>query len=138
MRDDAVFQFGATTGFVELPTSWSLDDFPYFEYLRAGARVYPGLQNTSEVLENWVGDFDFMTRHEAWGVLTYTCHPYVVGRGHRMRMLERLIEQLTEKGAAWLTIEQAIEVFKHRLAGLSTLTPRKGQNDGDHLAPVTN
>ena len=30
------------------------------------------------------------------GVLTYTCHPFIIGRGHRIMMLERLIQTMGE------------------------------------------
>nr|AIA84964.1 CAZy families CE4 protein [uncultured Conexibacter sp.] len=31
---DAPMQFGRPAEVVEIPVSWSLDDYPYFEYLR--------------------------------------------------------------------------------------------------------
>jgi hypothetical protein len=55
-----------------------------------------------------------MTRNEAWGILTYTCHPYVIGRGHRMMMLERLICGLTERGAVFATMEAAAGEYQDR------------------------
>jgi len=42
---DAPMQFGTTTPLIELPISWTLDDFPHFEYLRVGQSLAPGLQN---------------------------------------------------------------------------------------------
>jgi peptidoglycan/xylan/chitin deacetylase (PgdA/CDA1 family) len=47
-------------------------------------------------------------------VLTYTCHPFVIGRGHRMMMLERLIQGLLGQGAVFLTMEQAMAEFLGR------------------------
>jgi peptidoglycan/xylan/chitin deacetylase (PgdA/CDA1 family) len=104
--------FGAETGLVELPVSWSLDDFPHFEYFRGG-----GLQIAGQVLENWLGDFDFMCSDTSWGVLTYTFHPFVIGRGHRMLMLTELIERLLDKGAAFVTAQTAVAEFQDRLSG---------------------
>ena len=46
--------------------------------------------------------------------LTYTCHPFVIGRGHRMMMLERLIQGLLGLGAVFLTLEQALGEFLSR------------------------
>ena len=66
----------------------------------------PGLANTTAVLENWVDDYRYMQKESDWGVITYTCHPYVIGRGHRMMMLERLIETLRDS-ATFVTMEQA-------------------------------
>lgn len=104
--------FGAETGLIELPISWSLDDFPHFEYFRGG-----GLQIAGQVLGNWLGDFDFMCSDTSWGVLTYTFHPFVIGRGHRMLMLVELIQQLLDKGAVFVTAHTAVTEFQDRLSG---------------------
>ncbi len=106
--------FGKETDLIEMPISWSLDDFPHFEFLRLPNSVSPGLQNASGVLENWLNDFEYMRRTCDWGVLTYTCHPYVIGRGHRMLMLESLIEGLIEKGANFITMEGAVHAWLAR------------------------
>ena len=47
-------------------------------------------------------------------MLTYTCHPYVIGRGHRMLMLERLIGGLLEQGAAFASMAEALDEFVGR------------------------
>jgi peptidoglycan/xylan/chitin deacetylase (PgdA/CDA1 family) len=123
--------FGPETNLVEIPISWSLDDFVHFEYLKTGntvkaetstavgvacwrvtaATVMPGLMNASGVLENWTNDFEYMARTTEWGVLTYTCHPYVIGRGHRMMMLERLLLNLMERGAVFCKVEDAVQEY---------------------------
>ncbi len=97
--------FGPETHLVEMPISWSTDDYPHFEYMRMPNMLAPGLNWAGGVLENWYDDFDYMTRIGDSGVLTYTCHPFVIGRGHRMLMLERLIEKLKARGAVFRTME---------------------------------
>jgi peptidoglycan/xylan/chitin deacetylase (PgdA/CDA1 family) len=111
---DRGMEFGKATPLIEMPISWSLDDFPHFEFLRLPTSVTPGLMNASGVLENWLDDFEYMRRTCEWGVLTYTCHPYVIGRGHRMLMLERLLEGLVEKGAVFSTLEAAAREWDGR------------------------
>ena len=110
-------QPGRPTKLVEMPVSWTLDDYPHFEYMR-GARggVQPGLMNAGGVLQNWVDDFEYMTRICDFGVLTYTFHPHVIGRGHRMMMLERLIAALLERGATFMTMEEALAAWRSRQA----------------------
>lgn len=49
-----------------------------------------------------------MTRVCDYGILTYTFHPHV-RRGHRMMMLERLIQRLIEGGAVFMTMEAALQ-----------------------------
>ena len=99
--------FGEPSSLVELPISWSLDDFPHFEYWRGG-----GLQVAEHVMANWLADFRFMQESTDDGVLTYTFHPFVIGRGHRMMMLKQLIEELTRLGATFVTAEQAVARFR--------------------------
>jgi peptidoglycan-N-acetylglucosamine deacetylase len=107
-------QWGHTTQLIELPISWSLDDFPHFEYVRMPAYLQQGLRRAGDVLENWVDDFRYMTQVAGWGVLTYTFHPQVIGRGHRMLMLERLIETLGELGATFARMDAVADEFSQR------------------------
>lgn len=107
---------GRETNLVEMPISWSLDDFPHFEYMRnPNGSIQAGLMNATNVLENFIDDYTYMTRVQPdFGILTYTFHPHVIGRGHRMMMLERLIQKLMEDGAEFMTMEQAMDVWLQR------------------------
>jgi peptidoglycan/xylan/chitin deacetylase (PgdA/CDA1 family) len=55
-----------------------------------------------------------MKRETDWGILTYTFHPFVIGRGHRMMALERLIERLVAEGAEFMRMDAAAESFDRR------------------------
>ncbi len=112
--DDEPIVFGEKTPLIEVPVSWSLDDFPHFEFLRTRDSLMPGLSNARLVLENWLDDFAYMQQAEQWGVLVYTFHPFVIGRGHRMLVLERLISQLAERGATFITMRDAALRFRER------------------------
>lgn len=113
---DKPMVFGQPTDLVEIPVSWSLDDHPHFEFSKTKSGISPGLANANAVLENWVADFEFMQRHVRWGALVYTFHPYVIGRGHRMIMLTNLIDELTRRGAAFLTLDEVQQEFRQRQA----------------------
>ena len=106
--------FGATTPLIEMPISWALDDYPHFEFVRTPATVLPGNRNAGSVLENWVDDFHYLARNLTWGVITYTFHPFVIGRGHRIMMLEKLICTLKEAGAIFMTLENAAAEYAQR------------------------
>jgi peptidoglycan-N-acetylglucosamine deacetylase len=109
--------FGPETDLVEMPISWTLDDYPHFEFVRTGSAILGGLKPASGVLENWYDDYEYMTRIMDWGIITYTCHPFVIGRGHRMLMLERLLDKLQARGAHFLTMEGAVGAWReHSLA----------------------
>jgi peptidoglycan/xylan/chitin deacetylase (PgdA/CDA1 family) len=51
-----------------------------------------------------------------WGVLTYTCHPFIIGRGHRIMMLERLIRRMKDEGAVFQRIDETVQEFRQRSA----------------------
>jgi peptidoglycan/xylan/chitin deacetylase (PgdA/CDA1 family) len=104
----------AVTPYVE--AGHELAHYPHFEYMRLpNGSVMPGLMNATNVLENFVDDFIYMTRVQPdFGILTYTFHPHVIGRGHRMMMLERLIQKLMEGGAVFMTMEAAMQEWLAR------------------------
>ena len=106
--------FGPRTRLIELPIHWSTDDSPHFEFVRTETSIRPGLKNANDVLGNWVGDFLYMRQAVEWGVLTYTCHPFIIGRGHRIMMLERLIRRLKDEGAVFQRMDETAEEFKSR------------------------
>ena len=112
---DRPIEFGKPSDLWELPISWSLDDFPRFEYFRGN-----GLRRASEVLHDWLEDFAYLKEQETRGVLTYTLHPFVIGRGHRFRMLRSLLHSLREQGAEFVTAEQAIALFKQDADDMSS------------------
>jgi peptidoglycan/xylan/chitin deacetylase (PgdA/CDA1 family) len=105
-------KFGPDTPLVEMPISWALDDFPHFEYTRSDAGILPGGSNARLVIENFVNEFKYMKKYYDWGVLTYTFHPHVIGRGHRMFMFEHMIETLRAEGAQFVTMETAVEAYR--------------------------
>ena len=101
------FGFGQETGLIEMPISWSLDDFPHFEFVRTPNAILPGLQSARAVMQNWLDEFLYMKKSVDWGVLTYTMHPYVIGRGYRMLAFEDLVARLAREGAVFTTMEDA-------------------------------
>ena len=107
-------EFGDETPLIEMPVSWSLDDYPHFEYVRQPGGTLPGLKAGSAVLENWIADYRYMAREYEWGVIIYTFHPLVSGRGHRMLVLERLIDTLAREGAEFMSVEAAAAEFAAR------------------------
>ena len=61
-----------------------------------------------------------MYREVDGGILTITMHPQVIGRGHRMLMLERLIEHFQRhEGVRFATLADVAEEFR-------TTHPREG------------
>ena len=80
----------------EFPVDFSLDDWPHFTFNFNPHRV--GLSASSKVLEIWAGELDYMLAHEHDGVLSVAMHPQVIGRGHRMMLLEQFIQHALSTG----------------------------------------
>jgi len=111
------YGFGEETSLIEMPISWSLDDYPHFEFLRTPQTVLPGLQSARTVMANWLDEYRYMKKSVDWGILTYTMHPYVIGRGYRMLALEELVDTLTREGAVFMTMEDAAGQAQARMWG---------------------
>lgn len=111
---DQPAKWGKPCRLIEMPISWSLDDYPNFEFIRTRDWILPGLRNYNAVLANWVDDFSYMTKAVKWGVITYTFHPFVIGRAGRMLLLERLIRKLKDGGAVFTTLEEAAAEYAKR------------------------
>jgi peptidoglycan/xylan/chitin deacetylase (PgdA/CDA1 family) len=110
---DGPYRFGQPVDLVEMPVSWVLDDFPHFEFVRSGDALYPGLSAGSKVEEIWRDEFAFMVREEPGGVFNLTMHPEIIGRGHRILMLERLIDQMAaQDGIAFTSLGEAAGAFR--------------------------
>jgi peptidoglycan/xylan/chitin deacetylase (PgdA/CDA1 family) len=76
MGDERPYRLGSL---VELPVHWRLDDVPYWTALR----------DPREVLASWTAEHDHADGH-----LTYTIHPELTGRGHRLTLLEGLLDHV--------------------------------------------
>jgi peptidoglycan-N-acetylglucosamine deacetylase len=111
------FHFGEETALIEMPISWSLDDFPHFEFMRDAETVTPGLQPARAVMQSWLDEFLYMKKTVDWGVLTYTTHPFVIGRGYRMLAFEELVDRLASAGAVFMAMEDAAREAGERMRG---------------------
>ncbi|MCP4538700.1 MAG: polysaccharide deacetylase [Chloroflexi bacterium] len=90
-------QLGEEVALWEFPVDFCLDDWPHFTFNFSPLRV--GLSAPSKVFDVWAGEFDYMIEHEESGVFTLTMHPQVIGRGHRMALLERLIQHVLSRNS---------------------------------------
>jgi peptidoglycan/xylan/chitin deacetylase (PgdA/CDA1 family) len=85
---------------VELPWFWSQDDAPHFNY-----NMYPlvsyqsGISSPSEVLDIWQMEFDAC--YEEGLLFHVVMHPQIIGRPHRMRMLEQLVQHIQDHSDVW-------------------------------------
>ena len=86
------WEFGKPVDLVELPVAWSLDDFPNFEYYFGPLGTLQTAQSPRSLLQMWKDEFDYLYENEEVGLFMPTFHPQVIGRGHRILVLEGIIE----------------------------------------------
>ena len=111
LRTDESYRFGSEVDLVELPMDWSLDDWPYFGLHWPAHHV--GLRTPEEVERIWKADFDFLYQRLSEGIFILTMHPQVIGRGHRILMLERVIDYLKgHEGVTFTTMSEIAREWK--------------------------
>jgi hypothetical protein len=66
-------------------------------------------------MDSWYDEWCYMRQTEEWGIVTYTMHPYVIGRGFRMFAFEKLLDKLIADGAVFMTMEDAARVAREKL-----------------------
>jgi len=98
---DGEYVFGESTELVGIPFAWHLSDFQFFEFV-PGVTVRQ--DPPSAVYEIWAAELDWAHGNVPGGVFDLTMHPQAIGRGHRLAMVERLIEHA--KGLDGATFER--------------------------------
>ena len=104
------YGWGEETDLVEVPVSWTLDDFPQLEFSsspRPGAR-----SDQASIAAMWIADFEFMREEEPDGIFTLTLHPQVIARGSRLRLLESVIDHMADQGARFLRLTDAVNEWR--------------------------
>ncbi len=122
---DEPLQPGREVSLWEFPVDFCLDDWPHFTFNFDPLRV--GLAAPSKVLEIWCAELDYMVRHAPDGVFTLTMHPQVMGRGHRMGLLESFIQYALHFKAQFLSLESVA-------ARLAAQDGARAGPGGDHAA----
>lgn len=84
---------------LELPIDWSLDDAPYFLFFKPPTTMAQ-FHDPETVQRIWRTEMDGVI--EEGGVFTLTCHPSIIGRHHRITILEGLIDQARRRGDVWI------------------------------------
>ena len=105
------FSFGAPTKIVEVPVSWSLDDYPHFEFVRMPHAIMQSSHTPAMMYANWYDDLKYMLRDFDEGVMTVTFHPQVTDRGHRFLALEKWLDLLMHEEIRFCRIDQLVEAF---------------------------
>ncbi len=98
---------GRKTQIVEVPSAWELCDAAHFLFAYSPTYL-AGMSAPSKVEEIWRGDFDGLYKEGGDGCYVLTMHPEIIGRPHRMQLLERTIEHILEHDGVWWAQMQEI------------------------------
>lgn len=79
---------GTSTGIVEIPTNWYLDDLPPMMFIKNAPNSH-GYVNARDVEDIWRDHFDYFYREYDEFIFPMTIHPDVSGRPHALMMHER-------------------------------------------------
>ncbi|HYB74577.1 MAG TPA: polysaccharide deacetylase [Candidatus Sulfotelmatobacter sp.] len=103
---------GRPTDLVEIPIHWILDDAPFFWFnVQPLVNFGSPMAQPSKVLEIWSEEFEGLYHEGA--LYSLTMHPFIIGRPHRMRMLEKLIKTMREKpGVRFMRARDVVELYK--------------------------
>lgn len=97
---------GRESALWELPMSFELDDWVHFQFNFSPYRN--GTAAPSKVFEIWAGELDWMDDNVDGGLLTVAMHPQVIGRGHRVAMLEKFIQHGLDRGARFSRMDAVV------------------------------
>ena len=94
---------------VELPIDWVLDDYTHFQFLAAcDTGTVGAVQGARDLLDEFDGFY------ESGGCFILTMHPEVIGRHHRMKLLERFIQYVMRRRRR-IFVATCLQVARHAL-----------------------
>ncbi len=85
-------------GLTELPVQWLTDDAIYFKFSGGGLDRWPPVP-PQLVLESWIEEWEAI--YEFGGLFMLTVHPWISGKGQRIRLLRKLLEHVKSKDDVW-------------------------------------
>ncbi len=110
--EDRPVEWGEPVDVVELPFSWTLDDYVHLEFVTFRKMLMPGLQRPQTMFANFADDVRWMVREVEHGICNVVFHPQVIGRGGRLLALEEWLDQISQLGVAFARMDSVAEAFR--------------------------
>jgi peptidoglycan/xylan/chitin deacetylase (PgdA/CDA1 family) len=110
-------------GLVEIPLQWTLEDWEQFAFHAEPAIGFQPAE-PEKVYRLW--SEEFRAAADIGGCHVLTMHPFIMGRMVKVRLLERLIRDMSESGRAWFARGREVaEWALSTMADTSTKSMRK-------------
>jgi peptidoglycan/xylan/chitin deacetylase (PgdA/CDA1 family) len=109
MADDIPYWIKGS-GLLAIPYQWIYDDMMFFGYVPGVAGR--GLQNPSKVFEIWSEEFNGI--YNAGRCFRLTTHPFVIGRGMVIKLLERFIIYMKQFPNVWFATCREVAEYWER------------------------
>lgn len=94
-------------GVTEVPVSWLREDTTRFKLTGNADRWAP--TSPKLVLEEWL--FDWGATSDAGGLFVLTLHDWIAGRPAQLRLLDRLLREMTASPSVW--VATGFEIAAH-------------------------
>lgn len=117
MMDDIRPYRHASCDIIELPVQWILDDAPHFWFDLAS--WHKKISTPSEVLEIW--QEEFLGIHALGGLTVLTCHPQIIGRPSRLRMLDSFLDVVQRSGVHVATAREIAKLARSTCGGVTNV-----------------
>lgn len=119
-RPHVVMDGSRATSLVEVPSAWELTDSGHFMMVPAAG--LSGGKSPFQVEEVWREDFNGMYEESGDVCFVLTMHPQIIGRPHRMRLLERMIQHITAHEGVWIAqMGEIADDFRRRQAATHSI-----------------
>ena len=96
---------GKQTNLLEVPVSWELDGAPHFPFT-FGPVYFSGVAAPSKVYEIWATEFE--GAYDSGGAFILTKPPQIIGRYHRLKMVNKPIEDIAGHPDVWFATRSGV------------------------------
>jgi len=123
MTDDVPHLVEAAGGtFVEIPSHWTLDDWP--QYVHAPDFGYQmTIRSPQEACSVYMADFE--AAHRYGGLWVGVWHPWVSARPARLDAIRAMVESMQSRGDVWFARLDEIAAHLRKVTEDGTYEPRK-------------
>jgi peptidoglycan/xylan/chitin deacetylase (PgdA/CDA1 family) len=106
---------------IELPTHWAMDDWPHYTHAPDMHYSMP-IKSPDEAMNVFLSEFEAMWQHRGMWITVW--HPFVSGRLARCARIEKMLEEVMQRGDVWFApMEDIAQYVKSRIAD-GTWRPR--------------